>query len=306
MNRTDRLLGLVLELQSRSWARAEDLARSFEVSRRTVYRDILALNEAGVPVISVPGRGYALMDGYFLPPLHFSAEEGFVLLLGSDIAARSFAGVYGDAARSAGRKIEAVLSGEARENAAYLRDNLRLISLEDPRLQALQRPLLTALLERRVVRFGYRAPGRDPQVREVHPHGLFRLGGVWMLAAFDPCREALRNFRLDRIDGLELGERHFARQPDFRLERRPDLEERHLRVRVRLDPSAAAVAAERRCYYTVLEEPDEQGLTVTLRCRRLEEVLPWVLSWGGALQPLEPPELRERLRLEAQRTLERC
>ena len=68
MNRTDRLLALVLALRgnpdsSAGWVRAEELARQFEVSVRTVYRDVLALNEAGVPVLSVPGQGYRLMEG---------------------------------------------------------------------------------------------------------------------------------------------------------------------------------------------------------------------------------------------------
>ena len=67
MNRTDRLLGILLELQARGVLRAEDLARRFEVSLRTVYRDVQALSETGVPVVAIPGQGYRLMEGYFLP-----------------------------------------------------------------------------------------------------------------------------------------------------------------------------------------------------------------------------------------------
>ncbi len=63
MNRTDRLLAIVLEIQGRRWARAEDLAATFEVSKRTIYRDIMALGQAGVPLMAVPGRGYALVEG---------------------------------------------------------------------------------------------------------------------------------------------------------------------------------------------------------------------------------------------------
>src|SRR5436190_707601 len=67
MNRTDRLLAMVLELQTHGTRRAEDLAATFEISKRTVYRDVEALCEAGVPVVAVPGLGYRLMAGYFLP-----------------------------------------------------------------------------------------------------------------------------------------------------------------------------------------------------------------------------------------------
>ncbi len=65
MNRTDRLLAIVLELQGKGWQRAEDLADTFETSKRTIYRDMLALGEAGVPVVSIPGRGYSLVEGCF-------------------------------------------------------------------------------------------------------------------------------------------------------------------------------------------------------------------------------------------------
>ncbi len=58
--------------------RAEDLAAAFETSVRTIYRDIQALSEAGVPVIGAPGQGYSLMEGYFLPPVSFTVEEAVV------------------------------------------------------------------------------------------------------------------------------------------------------------------------------------------------------------------------------------
>ena len=109
MNKTDRLLAIVLELQGKGRQRAEDLAATFETSKRTIYRDVLALCEAGVPIISIPGQGYSLMKGYFLPPLSFTTEEATMLLLGSDFMARNFDAQYRLAAESASRKIGSVL-----------------------------------------------------------------------------------------------------------------------------------------------------------------------------------------------------
>jgi predicted DNA-binding transcriptional regulator YafY len=84
MNRTDRLLAIVLELQRRrrSYCRAEDLAAHFEVSKRTIYRDVQALCEAGVSIVAADRQGYALVDGYFLPPLHLTTDEALILALG--------------------------------------------------------------------------------------------------------------------------------------------------------------------------------------------------------------------------------
>ena len=101
MNRTDRLLAIVLELQGRGRRRSEDLAATFEVSKRTIYRDIEALCQMGVPVVSVPGRGYSLVEGYFLPPLRFTSDEAILLTLGSDVMAQSFDAEYRLAAESA-------------------------------------------------------------------------------------------------------------------------------------------------------------------------------------------------------------
>lgn len=75
MNKTDRLLAIVLELQRKGVVRAEDLAASFETSTRTIYRDIQALSEAGVPIVGATGVGYSLMDGYFLPPVSFTVVK---------------------------------------------------------------------------------------------------------------------------------------------------------------------------------------------------------------------------------------
>src|SRR5437764_1255678 len=128
MNRTDRLLAIVLELQGKGRQRAEDLAATFETSKRTIYRDIQALGEAGVPLISVPGRGYSLMKGYFLPPLSFTTEEATMLLLGSDFTAQNFDAQYRGAAQSASRKIEGVLPEKLRDEVHYLQDSIRFIS----------------------------------------------------------------------------------------------------------------------------------------------------------------------------------
>src|SRR5437660_10811080 len=128
MNRTDRLLAIVLELQGKGRQRAEDLAATFEISKRTIYRDIQALGEAGVPLISMPGRGYALMKGYFLPPLSFSADEATMLLLGSDFMAQNFDAQYRLAAQSASRKIEGVIPEKLREEVRYLQNSIRFVS----------------------------------------------------------------------------------------------------------------------------------------------------------------------------------
>src|SRR5262249_21369000 len=144
MNRTDRLLAIVLELQARGKQRAEDLAATFEVGKRTIYRDIQALCEAGVPIISTPGQGYVLLEGYFLPPLRFTPDEALILLLGGDVMANSFDAEYRAAAQSATRKIAAALPEPLRDEVRSLQESIRYVGdsgRERPHEAALLRQL---------------------------------------------------------------------------------------------------------------------------------------------------------------------
>src|SRR5258707_1211303 len=160
MNRTDRLLAIVLELQGKRMQRAEDLAATFETSKRTIYRDILALCEAGIPVISVPGQGYSLMQGFFLPPIRFTADEAAMLLLGSDVMVQNFDSEYRMAAQSASRKIAGVLPESLQDEVDYLRDSIRFIApsamgAADEAERLLQ--LRQAIIKRQTGRFSYQA-----------------------------------------------------------------------------------------------------------------------------------------------------
>jgi predicted DNA-binding transcriptional regulator YafY len=302
MNRTDRLLAVVLELgQGKDWVRAEDLALQFSVSLRTIYRDVLALNEAGVPILSVPGQGYRLMEGYFLPPLHLSAEEALMLAFGLDAVQGAFDAEYARAAVSAAKKLLAALPAERREQVAALRTQMRLVEPEDDRHATALRVLRTALLSRKAVSFRYHAPG-GASVRSADPHGLVRLNGVWLLAAHDHVRAALRNFRLDRMEEIRLDESPVTTQGQ--AERRPADERRDLRVRLRFPADLERWVCERPNFFQTAAASSPAGYEVTLMVRVLADILPWVLSWGAQVQVLGPPELLSRVQTEARAMLD--
>jgi predicted DNA-binding transcriptional regulator YafY len=312
MNRTDRLLAIVLELQGRGWRRAEDLAYTFECSRRTIYRDLQALGEAGVPLISVPGRGYSLMEGYFLPPLSFSTDEATMLLLGGDFMARQFDAQYRAAAQSAGRKIAGVLPEKLRAEVHELRESIHFpgegISArpaEAAKLQQLRRAIITrsTIRFRYTTRYGHDEP-HQPHHREADPYAIANVGGTWHLSAYCHLRHGVRHFRLERMDDLSLLERHFTRPAGFQVERRNLFEPGSFDVRVRLDPEVIRWVRESPSFFTIAEEETPEGLLVTLRIRHENEVMQWLLSWGRHVHVLEPEALRRRLADEAQAILE--
>ncbi|MEV4890320.1 YafY family protein [Nonomuraea sp. NPDC055795] len=209
MNRTDRLYAMVEDLRaiaprSRS---ARELAKRFEVSARTIERDILALQESGVPIFASTGRkgGYAIDKKMSLPPLNFTPPEAVAIAV-----ALSRAGddqPFAQQARSALRKVVAAMPGPEGELARELARRVRLMAPADPPEEILplggegvSRAIEDALLRRRVLSLDYVDRKGALTTREVEP-GVFLggRGGFWYLVAWCRLRDDVRVFRLDRI-----------------------------------------------------------------------------------------------------------
>ena len=310
MSRTDRMLAIVLELQAHRWRRAEDLARVLETSKRTIYRDLEAMGRAGVPLISTPGRGYTLVEGYFLPPVSFTADEATILSLGADVMAQSFDAQYRAAAQSAASKITAALPERLRVDVAALRERI-LVGPESAALQpesaATLRALRGAVISCQRVRFRYHtrypasgAPSDEPLWREADPYSLIRVRGAWYLNAYCHLRKDQRNFRLERIEALALLDQRFT-PPASRPPRspRPDVTE-GFEARILFDSQAARWARESPSFFTIAQEDTaDGGLLVTLRLRHEDEIAQWLLGWGRHARVLTPAALRQRIAAEA-------
>lgn len=311
MNRTDRLLAIVLELQGKGWQRAEDLARTFECSKRTIYRDLQALGESGVPILSQTGRGYSLMEGYFLPPLSFSTDEATMLLLGSDVMTQNFDAQYRAAAQSAARKILGVLPEKLRlevhtlqESIHFFGDSISNRPAEAAKLQLLRR----AIIDRSTVRFLYHTryttdARSQTRHRDADPYSLAHHGAAWYLAAYCHVRHGIRNFRLDRIDDLTVLERPFARPANFQVQKRDLFEPGSFDVRVLFDAEVTRWVRESPSYFTIAQEETPQGLEVTLHIRHESDILQWLLGWGRHVRVLEPEAMRCRIADEARAML---
>lgn len=314
MNKTDRLLAIVLELQARRAVRAEDLAALFETSVRTIYRDIQALSEAGVPIIGTTGQGYSLVEGYFLPPIRFTIEEAVALLIGTEFIEQQFDEEYRRRARLARKKIEVMLSERVREETSRVRQSLRLLasgkrsdsSAEKENLNDIRR----AILDRRKIRFGYTkktGPAADSAYsrRTVDPYGLVLVEGAWMLVARCDLRQGIRHFRLSRIEKLVELEEPFEFPTDFDLKAYIPSDDRSLTVTLRFNTSLADKVKQSNFPYIEETHDHPDGLDVVLRVRQPEDLLQWVLSWGADVVVLEPESFRQRVREEAYKILKR-
>jgi len=305
VNRTDRLLAIVLRLQAKGWQRAEDLAEYFEISKRTIYRDMLALMESGVPVISQPGQGYSLDPGYFLPPLHFTADEAIILILGAASVARQFDEQYRRAAESSAHKIDAVLGERLKTQVADLRTSLRFVSMQsmdEPHLVTFLQQIRRAILERRTIRLVYQkrfSEGEEGRIRDIDPHGLIHVGTTWYVTGYCHLRCDMRTFRLERIDKLTVLADIFSRQPDYDVQQTPPRTINHT-IRVVFDPSVARWVLEERNFYVLEQELLPEGLYLTLGVRTTEDVIRWLIGWGDKVRVLEPESLIEEMITAAQ------
>ena len=307
MNRTDRLLGILLELQARGELRAEDLAGTFEVSVRTIYRDVEALSETGVPIVATPGKGYRLMEGYFLPPISFTADEAALLLLGGDLVRNRVDPLLRKAAEEALRKLAGVLPSERRAKMERRRQGMFFASMatqaDDRRLALARR----AIDEHRVMRLVYHAFRREqPDPRDVEPIRLVHFGDSWYLAGYCRLRQDARLFRLDRIDRLEALEERYAPGARHALSGRFELDlAGHSEVRVRFDREVVRWVRERQPFVLLREERDADGPIFVYALRDAREILAWLLPWGRAVEILSPDWLRARLAEEALAIAER-
>lgn len=205
VNRTDRLYAIVEELRAASGRprSARRLADHFEVSVRTIERDILALQESGVPIYAETGRtgGYVLDASRTLPPVNFTPAEAaaIAVALGADGATP-----LPQSAKAALTKVLAAMSAEDASAARQL--GQRFVRLRDgsTTTPVVPRVVEQAIIERRVVRLVYRDRAGLASERIVEPMAVIGVKDRWYLAAWCRLRDGLRHFRLDRIADATL------------------------------------------------------------------------------------------------------
>jgi predicted DNA-binding transcriptional regulator YafY len=212
VRRADRLFQIIQFIRGRRVTTAAELADALEVSERTVYRDIRDLVLSGVPIEGEAGVGYMLRKGFDLPPLMFTREEVEALVLGTRV-------VSSWADSQLGRAAEAALS----RIAAALPDDLQTRLLESrlfapgfhvpPDVMERLGLLREATSSRRKAWLAYCDAGEVRSERTVRPLGLSFFGATWMLTAWCELRQDFRNFRLDRVEQLDVLETGFADEP---------------------------------------------------------------------------------------------
>ncbi len=304
MNRIDRLLALILYLQSRRTCTAEDMADRFGLSVRTIYRDIAALGEAGVPILAEAGIGYSLMKGYLLPPVNFSEQEAYALSTGVMLAQRMTTHSYNEKMQSALDKIKAVLPNEAKHRLELLAKGMATPQANHPR-QADLSVLQQAIARQQLLTFDYQSASQTQSSRAVEAAGLVFYLGRWHLIAWCRLRQDFRDFRTDRINNLQLHSEQFQARSDFNAKDflQSGTPPAQLTAQI-LFVHTAADRARREWWQGITEEqPKAEGVVMTLNCSDWTSLACWLLSLGTAAKALAPVELQQEMRRQSQAVL---
>jgi predicted DNA-binding transcriptional regulator YafY len=211
MNRIDRLFGILTLLQSKKFVTGEKIAEKFDISVRSVYRDIKALNEQGIPVSFEPHRGYFIVDGYFLQPVSFSTEEANALLLMESVVSAFADKSIHHHYSSALTKIKSVLRSSQKDSVERLAANIRLqvpVCFIQP-LDYLAR-IQQALTSRKILEIGYTNKQEEVSVRKLEPIGLVFYAFSWHLIGWCHNKKDYRDFRVSRILRLQCTDQDFT------------------------------------------------------------------------------------------------
>ncbi|MBC9929017.1 helix-turn-helix transcriptional regulator [Chitinophaga qingshengii] len=209
-NRLSRLTAILTQLQTKRLLTATSLAEKFSVNVRTIYRDIRALEQAGVPILTEEGKGYTLMEGYKIPPVMFSESQANALILAEQLVLKnkdtSFVKDYTEAID----KIKAVLRQPEKDKANLLADRTRFEqNINRERNSNNISQLQNALTNFRLIKVKYKNEQNKSSDRVLEPFALISTNENWLLIAWCRLRKAFRYFRLDRIARLEILSENF-------------------------------------------------------------------------------------------------
>lgn len=308
--KADRLVSLLLLLQSAERRTARELARRLEVSQRTIYRDVDALSTSGIPVYAERGAegGIALSEGYRRALMHFGDDEIRALFVGGTAVLADLG--LGQNLERALEKLRGGLGDVQRRAAERARGRIhidqRRWNQSDPPVERLAL-LRRAVWDDRCVELGYEDRSRVRTTRRVEPYGLVSKAGVWYVIA--RTADGFRSFRVDRVlDVRECNER-FERAPDFDLDahwretssQMMGAQERYT-VTVRVDADALGMVAG---YWPSEPVSPEDPSVLRVHFSGERAAVSYLVTWGDSVELLEPQSLAPAVVAHARRLIER-
>jgi len=204
--RLSRLTAILTQLQAKRLVTAPELATKFQVSVRTIYRDIRALEEAGIPILSEEGKGYSLLEGYRLPPVMFTESEANALITAEQLILRNKDASLVKEYQLAISKIRSVLRYSMKEKVDLLSSRVVFrVNATQERTSNYLSVIQLALTNFNLINISYYSPvTEETTVRIIEPFALYSTEENWIVIAWCRLRLEYRAFRLDRMLAVDL------------------------------------------------------------------------------------------------------
>lgn len=302
MNRIDRVSAILIQLQSRRVVKASDIAERFNISLRTVYRDVKTLEEAGIPIIGEAGVGYSIVDGYRLPPVMFTKEEATAFLTAEKFVEKMTDKSTAEHHKSAMYKIRAILKTAEKNlledidsKIEVLRSHSQLRVDNKDHIQA----LLNSIAHRNILRIDYFANhSQENTVREIEPVGIFYKDAYWHLIAYCHLRDAYRDFRVDRIKRIEnTGKTFNNKHPTLKAYITQTAKEQELDLVIIRVNKPVHGYLEYQKYYSgfVSEKNVGEQIEMTFLTGSMEGFARWFMMFGDEAEIVSPDSLKDRI-----------
>jgi len=304
MNRIDRISAILIHLQSRKVVKALDIAGRFDISLRTVYRDMKTLEEAGIPIIGEAGVGYSLMDGYRLPPVMFTLEEAMAFVTAEKLVEKLTDAANSEHYQSAMYKVKAVLRNAEKDFITNMDSRIEVLKVKrPPHQQADVNPLQTilkAIAEKKILNLQYFAYYKQENTQRcIEPIGVFYLDNYWHLIAWCHMRNDYRDFRFDRITDLLVTEQHFQdKHPSLKTYLEKMYQDKDLsKITIRVNLQAARHLGEQKYYHGFTGEKEtDEGMEMYFLTSSLEGFARWYLMFADHAKIISPENVRARVR----------
>lgn len=299
--RFDRIVAILIQLQSKKIVKAQELADRFDCSLRTIYRDIRTLEASGVPIYSEAGVGYALMEGYRLPPVMFTREEVSSFIAAEKLMQKFTDPSLGTHYASAMYKLKSVLRSTDKDYLSNIESRVVMQTAEpmfndnSPNTLAV---LFEGIAEKKQILLSYKTLDKDETTqRNLEPVGVFHDNNNWYFLGYCHLRKDYRQFRTDRIQEIKKTEIDFTIEHDS-LETYLKKTEAHptTKVRISIEKKIAPYVSFDRKYYGYVSEKEVDGqIEMTFMCHDIENGFPrWFLMFADYATILEPERLKTR------------
>lgn len=302
LKKFNRIIAILTRLQSGKVVKAQELSDRFDVSLRTIYRDMRALESAGVPLIGEAGTGYSLVEGYRLPPIMFSREEALSFVTAEKLMAKFTDKSTGLHYESAIAKVKSVLKTHEKEWLARVESQIdvrpaqRLFNSEIPDSFTI---VLESIASKKQVILQYQGVYAPVTHRTIEPVGIFHEYNYWYIMGYCLLRKAYRQFRTDRIVGISRTETKFTQSHGELGDHRGWHDGRpKVMARILVDQQVASYLANSKLAFGfVSEQHTARGLEMSFMTTEIHEGFPrWLMMFADHIQILEPKELEDNMK----------